>query len=227
MSYNKTYQEILEMIGKALLFVPMCRAIVRRAGLRPLEGVSGSPVSAILWQGVNYAPQDVSGRSYQASNLDPSAYIYPPADSPPGLQATLTNLTNVAYVRVVAFYHTGTGGNRVAFIPIYSSSMSPLTFSDWIAPDGRLLSEWHDDVIVDELPWPPYGAVEDLDLENPTALDLTGTWAPPPLDALEDSSTVLLGCALLVRQLATIDMFRVEIQAVKSPVSSTFTDYFS
>lgn len=225
MSYSKTYQELVEMIRKGLLYVPMCRAIVRRAGVRPLRGISGSPVSAILWQGVNYAPQDASSRAYQASNLDPGAYIYPPADAPPGLQHTLTNLSNVAYVRVVAYYETGTGGNRVAFIPIYSSSMSPTSLSHWIAPDGRLLSEWHAEVVVDELDWPPYGAVTDLDEENPSYTDLTGAWAPPP--SLEDPTHVLLGCALLVRELATIEMFRVEIQAVKSPVSTTFTEYFT
>lgn len=216
------------MIRKGLLYVPMCRAIVRRAGLRPMEGVGGSPVCAVLWQGVNYAPQDAPSRAYVASNLDPGAYIYPPADDPPGLQSTLTSLTNVAYVRVVAFYHTGIApDSRVAFVPIYSSSMSPVTLSDWIAPDGRLLSEWHTDVVVDALPWPPYGAVIDLDNDHPSLTDLTGTWAAPPLDALEDTATVLLGCALLVRDLATIDMHRVEIQAVRSPVSDTFTEYFS
>lgn len=233
MPFTRTYQELLEMISKALLDTQMCRNIVRRAGLQSSGGVAGSPAITAIWRGVNYAPQDAQVAFYTGQNLTPGAYIFPPFDSDGmGMQYALTDLTNVAYVRgCVSYAHGLNVDSSVAFMPIYSNNQQPTTLADWIAADGRTLADWDADLIGGTATWNPPGAVPDpagtIAVGAGAGVFIRGPWYAPPLDALSpDITSVLFGVAALVKNLVTVDIYGVEFQAAAAPVSDAFNDYF-
>lgn len=228
MPFGKTYQEIIEMIKDALLYVPMCRAIVRRAGFVPGSGAGGSPKTLPLWLGGSYAAQSRFG--YNAFNFPKGANLYPPLSLPSTHQHTLTDLANVAYVRMwVAWLGYDPLTSEVAFIPVYTNNMMPESLDAWIAPDGRTLEDWQADIDADSAPWPPPGAALDpIGGSQPGAvIGAKGEWYAPPIDALDDPTNVLLGVGVLVRGfVASMTFGDVAIQAAATPVSDAFNAYF-
>lgn len=83
MSFRLTYKEILELVANTVLYVPIARDIVRRAGIRP-GGASGGngPITALrleYWNiynhesGVLYDPPGAESRFERVIDNNPSA----------------------------------------------------------------------------------------------------------------------------------------------------------
>lgn len=232
MSYRKTYTAITEMILRTVLDTNMARDIVRRSGVLQGRGTGGASKSMPIWLSGSYTVQ--SDDAYSVFNFPASAYIYPPFASSGTLQHTLTDLTNVAYVRMWVNWRSYNNVNsRVALIPIYTNNLNdPSELAAWIAPDGRTLAQWQSDIDASSAPWPPVGSaldpVGEAELGALGTVGIRGRWAAPPVDVLTDVTSVLVGVGALVRQQPNeIRLGDVAIQTAIAPVSDTFNaQYF-
>ena len=239
--YPRLYSAIKRMIVKALLEVPMARAIVRKSGVRFGAG-SPYPSAGVLYsfgfgswrftseQWIWTPHEGVLGLWPVPEEISPNEREYPT-----NVQQSLIQVEGLSYVRATMVLMGGNYsyyGDQVAYLPVYCANLAPLSQADdnsealaqYICPDGRTLEEWHTDSRVggaQAYSWPPAGSGvfgEDPNSAGFARGCFVGRWAPPP-DGL-DASSVLVGVAVISRLprrpsgLATYESGLVQVQAI-------------
>lgn len=218
MSFPRTYGAIERMIRNWLITTANARDIVRKAGIRSTSGdfVGHSEnlwAQGWAWNTIIDLPWSLNAFSRPGVwGLWPTRSWLLKPFAVPG-QYAYADLRGVAFTRAVLAVSDGFYNPTYAWVPAYSARLNPmetgdetpLSLAEWLAPDGRTLLEWDEDLRpggARVFSWPPIGACYPIQTIPATSGPLApvrgchaGRWAPPPRDALGTDEVV---CATAV-----------------------------